>query len=82
VTDNGAGPDALPIDMQELLSNLTALHAAQLGTANVEAAKWQAVAAQAQRTIAAQAARIAQLEAPQTAAQTAPVAGGPPDFDG
>jgi hypothetical protein len=64
VTDNGAGPDALPIDMQELLSNLTALHAAQLGTAT------------------AQAARIAQLEAPQTAAQTAPVAGGPPDFDG
>jgi hypothetical protein len=40
----GAPEGALPVSMDAMIDNLAGLYAAQLRTANVEAAKWQAAA--------------------------------------
>lgn len=40
------------IDVQDMVSALQSLHAQQLGSANLEAARWQAIAAQQRRQIA------------------------------
>jgi len=50
------------IDVQELIGYLNALHAQQLGAANMEAARWQAVAAAAQRRVGELTARVEELE--------------------
>jgi hypothetical protein len=52
VTDNGAAPaataDSMPIDMNDVVAALQTLHAQQLASANMEAARWRAAATRAQ----------------------------------
>jgi len=57
-----SAPNGMQLDWQELLVYLQALHAQQVGAANLEAAKWQAVATQAQRQITELTERVATLE--------------------
>jgi hypothetical protein len=40
------------VEVQDIVTALQALHAQQLGAANLEAARWQAIAAAAQRRVA------------------------------
>ena len=77
MSDNGATPDQMPVDMQQILAYLADLHAQQLAAANLEAAKWRAAALGAQARIAELTARLAAPEEPTPATY-----GGPADFDG
>ena len=47
-----AAGQEVSVDVQDIVTGLQTLHAQQLGAANLEAARWQAIAAAAQRRIA------------------------------
>jgi hypothetical protein len=74
---NGSSPDQLPVDVQQMLAYLTDLHAQQLATVNLEAAKWRTAAVGAQQRVNELTARLAELED----RKPATVAGGLPDLD-
>jgi hypothetical protein len=74
VTDNGAAPaataDSMPIDMNDVVAALQTLHAQQLASANMEAARWRAAATRAQ-------AQLVELHAELATARVEPVTAKP-----
>jgi hypothetical protein len=50
---SGPNGQGATVEVQDIIAALQSLHAQQLSAANMEAARWQAIAAAAQRRVAA-----------------------------